>query len=79
MLHDRPKIRVLHTSIIGKNLMHNTLEPKCANLVIKTIKLYIKCGIIVVVIGIILSIIARQWPVIHIYQDLLWLPAIGYR
>ena len=51
-------MRALQHSITGK-LNHNSLVPNYANLVFKIIKLYINCGIIAVVMGIILNIIGK--------------------
>ena len=43
-------------------LKNNILEPNCANLVIKNNRIYIiKCGIIVVVMGIVLSIYNKYY------------------
>ena len=39
--------------------------PNYANVVIKIIKLYMNCGIIAVVMGIILSVIGRGLPAEH--------------
>ena len=50
--HNRSKMRLLQHN-------HNSLVPNYANLVTKIIKLYMNCGIIAIVMGIILSIIDR--------------------
>ena len=55
--HNRSKIRALHPKIIDKIY----LEPNYANLVIKNNKSYTNRGIIVVVMGIILSIIGNYF------------------
>ena len=59
--HNKSKIRVLQHSIIGKIEPYNSLVLRYANLVIKIIKLYINCGIIAILMGIILSIIGNYF------------------
>ena len=50
--HNRSKMRVLQHSIIGKIEPYNSLVPIYANLVIKTIKLYMNCDITAILMGI---------------------------
>ena len=57
--HNRPKMRVVQHSIIGNIEPYNSLVARYANLVIKIIKLYMNCGIIAILMGIIMSTIGN--------------------
>ena len=56
--HNRSKMRVLQHTIIGK-IQPYCLVPNYAKLVFRIIILYINCGIIAVLMGIILSKIGK--------------------